>query len=287
MISSVGIGMIVIPPLLASGSNDVTTRTHEESATASSSTSSSSSSSSFWGVFATFLSAMLGAVYQVAWKALMDEKGEHRGDRDAGDDTSTEMVRLVDPNVADEEEGRRLLTEAPQDSRLIRQGNEYQTANTARSSNDNAVKERGLINTFATLGVMGFFNILFGWPVLLLLHWSSIETIDLKPIPKLWKVLMINSLIETLFDTSCAVAIYMTSPVVTSIAAPLTIPISFFWDVLFRRPDDHDAVNNSSSSNNDNFWLVLLGSILIVIGVVRIEMKPTTSPPPQASNHNK
>ena len=306
MISSVGIGMIIIPPLLttsaSSGSNVSATFTtqKESSAVAVSSSNTTTPSSSFLGVFVTFLSAMISAAYQVAWKILMDEKDDHHLDGDNSDEgygiIATETVHLIDQNDDDDdddEEGQQLLTVGHRKNvRLNRQGNDCHTASTARNSNDDVVKQKGLIKTFATLGVMGICNILLGWPVLLLLHWSGIETIDLKPIPNLWKALTINSLIETLFDTSCAVAIYMTSPVVTSIVAPLTIPISFFWDVWFRRTadDGHDAVNSSSSSssiNNENLWLVLLGSVLIVIGVVRIEIKPPPhrQPLPQSANN--
>ena len=300
LISSVGIGMVVIPPLLttngssSSSSSNVAARstTQEESSTmvvvsSSSSSNTTAPSSSFLGIFVTFLSAMISAAYQVAWKVLMDEKDDHHRDGDESDERNgTEMVDLIYQNVNDDddddddEEGQQLLNIGHRNNvRLNRQGNDYQMAATARNSNNDVVKQKGLIKTFATLGVMGICNILFGWPVLLLLHWSGIETIDLKPIPKLWKALTINSLIETLFDTSCAVAIYMTSPVVTSIVAPLTIPISFFWDVWFRRAadDGHDAINSSGGNikiENENLWLILIGSILIVIGVVRIEMKP-------------
>jgi hypothetical protein len=295
--------MIVIPPLLVNKSrlDDSGALSAPEAALETS----TRSSSPILGILVTFLSAMISAVYQVAWKVLMDEKDENYVDRgvhnenndredtqvDEHGDTHNGTMKSIDKDVIDEETGQEFQDD-----------NHYQQQQPGRSTINNApyyhdtssensisnVKERGLINTFVTLGVMGVCNILFGWPVLLLLHWLGIERIDLEPIPQMWKLLTMNSLIEALFDTSCAVAIYMTSPVITSITAPLTIPISVAWDIYFRtvRHSSHNesittTVGASTSITDEdatnNVWLILVGSILIVVGVVRIEMTAPSS----------
>jgi drug/metabolite transporter (DMT)-like permease len=118
----------------------------------------------------------------------------------------------------------------------------------------------GLIDTFATLGVMGLCNLLLGWPVLLLVHWAGVERFYL-PAWNMMPALTINGLIEYTFDVSLAVAIYLTSPVVTAMTAPLTIPIALVWD---------HYLHNSPFQVGNYDWI---GSLLVLIGVVWMELK--------------
>jgi hypothetical protein len=69
--------------------------------------------------------------------------------------------------------------------------------------------------------------------------------------------------VEFSFDSSCAVAIYMTSPVMTAITAPLTIPISFVWDNWLYGEDIKVGLGD------------YFASLLILFGVVLVELKPS------------
>lgn len=118
----------------------------------------------------------------------------------------------------------------------------------------------GLIDTFATLGIMGLCNLFLGWPVLLLVHWAGVEAFDV-PSWNMMPALTINGLIEYTFDVSLAVAIYLTSPVVTAMTAPLTIPIALVWD---------HYLHGSPFQVGNYDWI---GSVLVLIGVVWMELK--------------
>ena len=117
----------------------------------------------------------------------------------------------------------------------------------------------GLMDTLATLSVMGCCNLFFGWPLIFIFHLTGIENFEF---PSEWMALTLNGLVEYSFDASCATAIFLTSPVVTAITAPLTIPISFLWDsLMYNKP-----LKVESSS--------VFGVVLLLVGVAMIELKP-------------
>lgn len=184
VVSLLGVGLIVIPPLMDRPEDEETDNGVQ-----------------FEGIVATLLSAVIWAVYQIAWRVI--SKGK------------------------------------PEVSRL-----------------------EGLMDTAATLGVMGVCNLFLGWPVLLVVHWAGVERFEL-PSWSLVPALMLNALIEYSFDASLAVAIYLTSPVITAITAPLTIPISF--------ASDHFLYGSPLQVGNYD-WI---GSLLVLLGVVWMELKIT------------
>lgn len=118
----------------------------------------------------------------------------------------------------------------------------------------------GLLDTLATLGVMGAVNLLVGWPILVVMHWTGIETFSL-PQWDMTFVLTMNGVVEYAFDAACAVAIYLTSPIVTAVTAPLTIPISLVWD---------HYMHGSPLQVGAYDWT---GALLILTGVVWMELK--------------
>jgi hypothetical protein len=70
--------------------------------------------------------------------------------------------------------------------------------------------------------------------------------------------------VEYLFDASCAMAIFATSPIVVSVTAPLTIPLSMLVD--------HWLQSNRSMLQLDRYLSV--GGLLVVLGTVLIETQP-------------
>lgn len=120
----------------------------------------------------------------------------------------------------------------------------------------------GMVDTLASVTVMGFCNVLLGWTFLVLFHWTGVETLEYPPTTELWWALTFNGLVEYSFDISCAMAIFLTSAVVTSITAPLTIPIAFLWDsVMYNEPL--------------KIGLMDVGGVLLVLmGVALVELKP-------------
>lgn len=187
LISLVGVFLIVIPPLVDEPSDDAD----------------SNANYVFLGMFATLLSAVIWAIYQIAWRVIAKDKPE--------------MTRID-----------------------------------------------GLMDTVATLGVMGLCNICLGWPVLLVVHLMGVERFEFPSwnlIPSLTR----NGLIEYAFDNSLAIAIYLTSPVVTAMTAPLTIPIALVWDHF---------LHGSPFQVGNYDWF---GSFLVLVGVVWMELKISLS----------
>jgi solute carrier family 35 protein F5 len=127
----------------------------------------------------------------------------------------------------------------------------------------------GLMDTLATLSVMGFCNFFLAWPILPLLDWTGFEKFEM---PTEWIALLANSLLCLLFNVCCATAILLTSPVIVSIVAPLTIPISFVWDhVLYNSPVNVGV-------------LAWIGCIFIMMGATLLEAKAEEQ---HHTEHNK
>ena len=117
----------------------------------------------------------------------------------------------------------------------------------------------GFMDTLATLSVMGVCNVFFGWTFVVIFHLTGIETFE-KPTER-W-ALTLNGLVEYAFDVSCSFAIFLTSPVVTAMTAPLTIPISFVWDsLMYNEPLNVGPMD-------------VFGVCLVLLGVALVELKP-------------
>uniref|UniRef100_A0A7S1ZP28 EamA domain-containing protein n=1 Tax=Trieres chinensis TaxID=1514140 RepID=A0A7S1ZP28_TRICV len=123
----------------------------------------------------------------------------------------------------------------------------------------------GFMDTLTTLAMVGACNLTLGLPVLILIDYFGFETF--YPPPQSHKgILIVNALVEYGFDVSCAVAIYMTSPIITAVTAPLTIPISLLWDHALYK-----------SSLSEVGWWGLIGTALVLAGVMMMETKPDLS----------
>lgn len=127
----------------------------------------------------------------------------------------------------------------------------------------------GFIDTHITLCLIGLCNLLLCWPILFALDWLGFETIQFPPTLGHWWILHWNGLIEYAFDVSCAAAIYMTSPVVTAVVAPLNIPLALVVD---------DLINGTKESSHKKFqgWM-WVGSSILLAGIVVLETKPNVS----------
>ena len=128
----------------------------------------------------------------------------------------------------------------------------------AKNSQD-ITRLEGLMDTLATLSVMGFCNLFFGWVFVVIFHFTGVETYQY---PTEWLPLTLNGLVEYAFDVSCSFAIFLTSPVVTAMTAPLTIPISFLWDSLMYNEPLNVALMD------------IYGVLLVLFGVGLVELKP-------------
>lgn len=132
------------------------------------------------------------------------------------------------------------------------------------------------VDTQMTLTMIGVCNLVVGWPVLVGLHYAGIEEFELPQNSGAWQLLLCNGLVEYVFDASCAVAIYMTSPVTVAIVAPLTIPMSMFVD---------SRLYGATIVTEQHPWCTWVGAAAILGGTGLLEYKPAL-PCDKHSNEN-
>lgn len=276
-LSLVGVALIVLPPLVVvtnsntGGSQDNVT--HDQCTFFQQQ---EWSSPTLIGILATLGSAVIGSLYLVSWRIFSETKS--RRNHNTNYDSTNDDVGLI--NNASPPLGSRL---------------------------------EGFVDTHMTLATIGLCNLLLGWPFLILMDRLGLERLEMPPIMPLlavvtnattssssvvspyddqlldfdyyydWGILLnANGLVEYAFDASCAVAIYMTSPVATSVIAPLTIPLSIVMDHMFYGGEGENADNIvqssmvESSSGNEAQWstLTVVGVMAILVGVVLLEVKP-------------
>ena len=124
-----------------------------------------------------------------------------------------------------------------------------------------------LVDTIVTLAVIGVANLTIGWIVLPIVDWVDFETFQLPPV-SLSGVLTINAIIEYAFNAFIAIAIYMTSPIATSLTAPLTIPLSWITDRIIYGIGIGDATAGGWG------WA---GAALIVLGLYYMEFQSSSA----------
>jgi len=262
ILSLVGVALIVLPPLVGVTNNDDRDDDHHNERCPFFQQQ-EWSSPTLVGILATLGSAAIGSAYLVSWRVLSETKSL--------DHNYNSVTDLVDNN-----------SPPPRPSRL-----------------------EGFVDTHMTLAMIGFCNLILGWPFLILMDQLGLEALEMPPAMGTitsttslasssyndyydfyyyydWGLLLnANGLMEYAFDASCAVAIYMTSPVATSIIAPLTIPLSMAMDHLLYRVEDGNGNNTThllleSSSGSEAHWsaLTVVGVVVILVGVVLLEVKP-------------
>ncbi|KAJ1965286.1 hypothetical protein H4R35_007075 [Dimargaris xerosporica] len=85
------------------------------------------------------------------------------------------------------------------------------------------------------LGFVGLFNTVLLWPLLLIFHYTGIETFALPPTGEMWGMIALNALIGTLLsDYLWLLAVLMTSPLVVTLGMALTNPLTMLGDIVFK-----------------------------------------------------
>jgi len=81
-------------------------------------------------------------------------------------------------------------------------------------------------------GGLGLFNFLTVWPMLLILHFTGLETFRL-PSKKVAMILALNGFTNLLSDYCWARSILLTSPVIATVGLSLTLPMALVSDLIF------------------------------------------------------
>lgn len=105
-------------------------------------------------------------------------------------------------------------------------------------------------------GFVGLLNILFMWPIGILLHCTGIETLGLPHGHIMWSGLVVNMAITVVSDFAYLLAMLKSSPLVATVGLSLTIPLAILGD----------AVRGSHSGGMQSY----LGSALVLASFVVI-----------------
>jgi len=84
-------------------------------------------------------------------------------------------------------------------------------------------------------GFLGLFNILFMWPLGLVLHFTGVEPFELPSGGKAIGSLFVNMLITLSSDFIYVIAMLKTTPLVVTVGLSLTIPVAVAGDLLLGR----------------------------------------------------
>ncbi|KUJ22212.1 uncharacterized protein LY89DRAFT_396166 [Mollisia scopiformis] len=88
------------------------------------------------------------------------------------------------------------------------------------------------VNMPLFFGLVGFFNLVFLWPGLFILHFSGVESFALPPTGKVWTIVLVNAVISLVSDFAWAYALLLTTPLVVTVGISMTIPLSLIGQML-------------------------------------------------------
>lgn len=111
------------------------------------------------------------------------------------------------------------------------------------------IGDESRINMQIFFGFVGAWNTILLWPVLIFLHLSGAERLEMPPSSFVWLILLGNSLVTFFSDYLWIVTILLTSPLVVTMGLSGTIPLAVIGDIIFN--DVHVSI-----------WY-LLGAILV------------------------
>ncbi|CAL9735673.1 thiamine-repressible mitochondrial transport protein Thi74p [Monosporozyma servazzii] len=106
------------------------------------------------------------------------------------------------------------------------------------------------------LGFIGLFTLIGFWPILVLFHYTEIETFQFNWDFKIISIIILNSLITFLSNFCWAKAIILTTPLTVTVGLSLTIPLAMIGDFVFK-------------GKQVTIWYII-GAILIISSFILI-----------------
>ena len=88
------------------------------------------------------------------------------------------------------------------------------------------------VNMPIFFGFVGLFNVLFLWPVFIILHYANIERFELPPTHRVTTILLLNSASSLVSDFFWAYAVLLTSPIVVTVGLSMSIPLSLIGQIV-------------------------------------------------------
>ncbi|EEB08011.1 membrane transporter [Schizosaccharomyces japonicus yFS275] len=108
-------------------------------------------------------------------------------------------------------------------------------------------------------GLVGLFDLLFLWPIMIFLHNAGVEVFELPSDLATTVGLSINASITFVSDYLWVIAMLMTSPLVVTLGMSLSIPLALICDILFK--DHYTSVS------------LFIGSFLVFVGFIIVNSK--------------
>lgn len=118
-----------------------------------------------------------------------------------------------------------------------------------------STRERTL-DTHLFFGFVGLYCLLLLWPIVIVLHFTGVETFELPKGTRVISLLLLNALITFISDFCWCKAVLLTSPLTVTVGLSLTIPLAMVGDWVIK-------------GFHVNFWY-LVGAIIVTVGFLVI-----------------
>jgi len=102
-----------------------------------------------------------------------------------------------------------------------------------KTSIPNSHKERNL-NTHLFFGFVGLICFLGLWPILIILHFTKVETWSLPSSREVWTCLVLNAVITFISDFCWCNAVLLTSPLTVTVGLSMAIPLAMVGDWILK-----------------------------------------------------
>ncbi|CAI6341327.1 unnamed protein product [Periconia digitata] len=94
------------------------------------------------------------------------------------------------------------------------------------------IGDESKVNMPLFFGFVGAFNVVLLWPVIFLLHLTSVEKFAIPPTTKILVIVLVNSASSLVSDFCWAYSMLLTSPLIITVGLTLTIPLSLVGQMV-------------------------------------------------------
>ncbi|KAK7463705.1 hypothetical protein VKT23_005643 [Stygiomarasmius scandens] len=136
------------------------------------------------------------------------------------------------------------------------------------------IRSESRIDAKLFFGFVGLFNILFLWPIGIILHFTGIEKMELPSTQKAVGALLANMFFTWSSDYLYVLAMLKTTPLVVTVGLSLTIPLAVVGDFILGKSTHVQVIMGA---------LLVLSSFLVV-GYDDAKSRAVEAPPPAGSS---
>lgn len=94
------------------------------------------------------------------------------------------------------------------------------------------VQHEERLNTKLFFGLVGLFNIIGLWPLVVILHYTGVEKFSLPTMRREWLLLFFNGASILVSDFCWVLAMLLTTPLLVTVGLSATIPLSILGEIL-------------------------------------------------------